>query len=824
MRSFIYSVITILLTVIITSSEATTRKVPQDYAKIQLAINAAVNGDTVLVSEGTYFENLFINKKIVIGSLYVIDGDTSHISKTILNGSTPSHVDSGSVIIAGTLTDTTTIVNGLTITGGTGTLLIETSSGRRWLCGGGIFSFGNGMKIVHNNILYNKLEPRGNAVYMHGGGLSIGWGLNHSYFNIIEDNTISNNTLTGDEAEGAGIGLGTRARIARNVIEKNIATAPANKNAVGGISIWPGAGDVVEIRENIIRENSSSNRGGGVVVYRPTSAGGAIVTMTNNLIVGNTAATLGGAIDLRVGCRLTLVNNTIADNSAGQYGTGLFIGGTGSFIANVTGMNNIFWDKNPELCNVYGARFESFYNNLIRGESSIGENNFSADPMFAADGTYRLTAASPCIAAGTTSREIFGTTITAPSTDLTGAVRPRPAGSMPDIGAIESDFETTTSLRPNRAEVRKFDIGGITRHHIVFRPKGRESEINRPVLIHLTGYDDAIDFEINYIRFHLYGDTAGFFTVYPEAYQRRWNSTAFEINGWPTSNTDDVAYISALIDTLRAQYSIDTTRVFVSGWSNGGTMANLVATKLAHRITAACVVDGAVTPTIVNGYSPKRPVPIMILNGTEDPYVPYTGGGNRYTVEQTVGIWQTWNNATVRVDSTVINGNSNDQSSVLRVRYYGSKVDTPLVVFYRIDNGGHEWPGAPPYFGSGTINRDIDASAEAMKLFNITNPISAIPNRDDNSIPIEYALSQNYPNPFNPSTVISYQLPVSSKVTLIIYDLLGREVATLVNEEQSAGKYNYELQIRNYELASGVYFYRLQAGDFIGMKKMLVIK
>ncbi|MFA5831877.1 MAG: T9SS type A sorting domain-containing protein [Bacteroidota bacterium] len=810
---------------LILQSEAKTIKVPQDFAKIQLAINAAVNDDTVLVAEGTYMVNLFLNKKIVLGSHYLIDGDESHIAKTILNGSTPINQDSGSVIVLGPDTDTTAIIIGLTITGGTGTLIIDQSNGRRWLCGGGIFSNGNGVKILHNRIVDNPVLSRPSEPYTFGGGLCIGLVLNHAYFNVIEDNIIANNIVTGTQAEGAGFTLGTRARIARNIIEKNTATAPANNNAVGGISIWPGAGDVVEIRENIIRENSSSNRGGGVVVYRPTSAGGAIVTMTNNLIVGNTAATLGGAIDLRVGCRLTLVNNTIADNSAGgQFSSGLFIGGTGSFIANVTGINNIFWDKNPEFSDVYGARFESMHNNLIRGESSIGENNFSADPMFAADGSYRLTAASPCIGAGTTSREIFGTTITSPSTDLTGAVRSSPSGSMPDIGAIESDFATTTSLRPNRAEVRKFNIGGITRHHIVFRPKGRESEINRPVLIHLTGYDDAIDYEINYIRFHLYGDTAGFVTVYPEAYQRRWNSTAFEINGWPTSNTDDVAYISALIDTLRAQYSIDTTRVFVSGWSNGGTMANLIATKLAHRITAACVVDGALTPTIVNGYSPKRPVPIMILNGTEDPYVPYTGGGNRYTVEQTVGIWQTWNNATVRVDSTVMDGNSNDQSSVLRVRYYGSRVDTPLVVFYRIDNGGHEWPGAPPYFGSGTINRDIDASAEAMKLFIISKPISTVVGIKELTLgnPTEFALSQNYPNPFNPSTMISYQLPITSKVNLKIFDLLGREIASLVNEEQSAGWKEVQWNATNF--ASGMYLVRMTAGNFTEAKKILLMK
>ena len=97
-------------------------------------------------------------------------------------------------------------------------------------------------------------------------------------------------------------------------------------------------------------------------------------------------------------------------------------------------------------------------------------------------------------------------------------------------------------------------------------------------------------------------------------------------------------------------------------------------------------------------------------------------------------------------------------------------------------------------------------------------------NKDDAITIKEFSLSQNYPNPFNPSTVISYQLPVSSKVSLKIYDLLGREVATLVNEEQSAGRHNYELGIRNYDLASGIYFYKLQANNFIETKKMLVIK
>jgi hypothetical protein len=100
----------------------------------------------------------------------------------------------------------------------------------------------------------------------------------------------------------------------------------------------------------------------------------------------------------------------------------------------------------------------------------------------------------------------------------------------------------------------------------------------------------------------------------------------------------------------------------------------------------------------------------------------------------------------------------------------------------------------------------------------------------------EFSLSQNYPNPFNPSTKISYQLPVAGIVTLKIYDLLGREVATLVNAEKSAGSYEVEFNsveaLNTTSLPSGIYFYQLRVGDpststgqsFVETKKMILMK
>ncbi len=96
--------------------------------------------------------------------------------------------------------------------------------------------------------------------------------------------------------------------------------------------------------------------------------------------------------------------------------------------------------------------------------------------------------------------------------------------------------------------------------------------------------------------------------------------------------------------------------------------------------------------------------------------------------------------------------------------------------------------------------------------------ISEIPN----AIPENYSLSQNYPNPFNPTTKIEYRIPERSNVELKVYDVLGNEVASLVNEEQSAG--NYRADFIGTDLTSGIYFYKLQAGTFVETKKMILLK
>ncbi len=94
--------------------------------------------------------------------------------------------------------------------------------------------------------------------------------------------------------------------------------------------------------------------------------------------------------------------------------------------------------------------------------------------------------------------------------------------------------------------------------------------------------------------------------------------------------------------------------------------------------------------------------------------------------------------------------------------------------------------------------------------------------KNQEQLPTSYSLWQNYPNPFNPSTTIHFELPKESHVTLKVYNMIGQEVLTVLDENKVAGR--YDLRIDGTSLASGVYFYRLVAGDYIATKKLILIR
>ncbi len=164
----------------------------------------------------------------------------------------------------------------------------------------------------------------------------------------------------------------------------------------------------------------------------------------------------------------------------------------------------------------------------------------------------------------------------------------------------------------------------------------------------------------------------------------------------------------------------------------------------------------------------------------------------------------------------------------------------PFFIILNLAIGGN-WPGSP----DGSMQFPVSMYVDYVRVYELVTSVEEF----ENEIPVEFRLEQNFPNPFNPTTIIKYTIPNTSVipseakqsnskqsikqneiyndlvyVTLKVYDILGREVATLVNEYQKAGSYSSEFRVLSSELSSGFYFYRLKAGNFSQTKKMLYLK
>ena len=142
--------------------------------------------------------------------------------------------------------------------------------------------------------------------------------------------------------------------------------------------------------------------------------------------------------------------------------------------------------------------------------------------------------------------------------------------------------------------------------------------------------------------------------------------------------------------------------------------------------------------------------------------------------------------------------------------YHTNKVTYPLIkndtIYYKI-YGNLFWTPEGGLLGINYVKLS-DTELTDVKL--------------DDTTPTKFLLSQNYPNPFNPITRIKYSLPINEFITLKIYDTLGKEIITLVSEEKQAG--SYEVNFDGSYLPSGIYFYKIQAGEFIQTKKMILMK
>ncbi|MEP7171705.1 MAG: hypothetical protein ABI855_20195, partial [Bacteroidota bacterium] len=309
--------------------------VPSGFSTIRQAIDASSDGDTIVVLQGTYFENINLKgKKILLTSLFYLGNDTSYISSTIINGSLPLQPDTGSCVLMISGEDSTTILQGFTITGGTGTKWLDEHGAGTYREGGGILIQYSSPVIRHNAIIYNTATNISGVFGAGGGGLRIGDSNPQILNNIIAHNqgkygpgivlnysggVLKNNLIcynSGGQSYNGGGAIWANSNPAAatpKIIENN--TIYSNHAVVGTGGILSATTSVI-VRNNILWNNTSPNNS---QVY---PIGGGTATVTYSDIQGGYTGSgnINSTVSLKVGGKaIYKVTATVGTASSGTH-------------------------------------------------------------------------------------------------------------------------------------------------------------------------------------------------------------------------------------------------------------------------------------------------------------------------------------------------------------------------------------------------------------------------------------------------------------------------------------------------------------------------
>ena len=286
-----------------------TLRVPSGHSSIQQAINASTDGDIILVAPGTYLENInFKGKNILVTSHFFLIDDLDYIKSTIIDGGNPDNPDSASCVSFHLGEDSSAVIQGFTITGGTGTKWVDPNNpGFTWRGGGGVFTFMSSPTIKKNIIINNNVTNTSGVDGAQGGGT----------LSYNGNPQILNNIIMLNEARyGAGIVID----YSGGVIKNNIIYKNSGGQDYGGGGFWSignGSSPII-VENNHIVENSVSGsgtyggKGGAMFIWMGN------VIVRNNIIWGNTQSSGGPIAQIGGGT----ANVTYSNVEDGFTGTG----------------------------------------------------------------------------------------------------------------------------------------------------------------------------------------------------------------------------------------------------------------------------------------------------------------------------------------------------------------------------------------------------------------------------------------------------------------------------------------------------------------------
>lgn len=290
-----------------------------------------------------------------------------------------------------------------------------------------------------------------------------------------------------------------------------------------------------------------------------------------------------------------------------------------------------------------------------------------------------------------------------------------PHSSKPSSGGISVTTNQQISAcktPPHRAgdTILSIQSAGLKRTFLVHIAPSYGSRL-QPVVINYHGYDNTAQRTAQHTNMGAEADKAGFILVFPQAVDSPPSWDAGIGHYGPTGDADDVQFTRDLISYLENNYCVDTHRIYVTGYSEGGGMVYRLACELSQQVAAFATVEGAFYH-VPGGCNPARPVPFLEIHGQADQLAPYEGNSDlgMASVQTILNLW-------LGLD------HCEDTNKVIYQKADVTGIEWPdcapgtIVEHYRISDGGHTWPGSSPIPSLGFTTQTIDANVVIWNFF-----------------------------------------------------------------------------------------------------------